>query len=251
MMLIYNGNSTNLILFDVSRNLFNFKMMEIIEQQYLTNNNNDSLSIFKQFLYHVMKENQMSNIDDLIVFRSEKLFRQSSILGYQNLDPQIRTRNFFLMFDNYLFQLHVSGNTDYTNPMTFNNVMESDLNRRFTSVILNFMDGVNPTMERMLAETPLSLIFTENSNRFRNMRPLSYRRILETIIRNYGNTNGQSDSLSKFQHHFREYAEYVNEIITSHEMWLQDRVNAFGMVEMSRRETIQSYCIGRRIRRKS
>ena len=56
MMLIYNGNSTNLSLFDVSRNLFNFKMMEITEQQYLTNTNNDSLSIFKQFLYHVMKE---------------------------------------------------------------------------------------------------------------------------------------------------------------------------------------------------
>ena len=99
------------------------------------------------------------------------------------------------MFDNYLFQLHVSGNTDYTNPMTFNNVMESDLNRRFTSVILNFMAGVNATMERMLAETPLSLIFTENSNRFGNMRSLSYRRILETIITNYGNSNGQSDSI--------------------------------------------------------
>ena len=79
MMLIYNGNSTNLSLFDISRNLFNFKMMEITEQQYLTNTNNDSLSIFKQFLYHVMKENQMSNIDDLIVFRSEKLFRQYDI----------------------------------------------------------------------------------------------------------------------------------------------------------------------------
>ena len=48
--------------------------------------------------------------------------------------------------------------------------------------------------------------------------------------------NNRSVHEEKFQHHFREYAEYVNEIITSHEMWLQDRVNAFGMVEMSRRE---------------
>ena len=48
--------------------------------------------------------------------------------------------------------------------------------------------------------------------------------------------NNRSVHEEKFQHHFREYAEYVNEIITWHEMWLQDGVNAFGMVEMSRRE---------------
>ena len=188
MTLIHNG-SPSISLFDVSRNLFNFKMETITQDQFRTNNSTDSLFVFKEFLYFIMKENQMNNIDEMIMFRDENRFRQSTIISYQNLDPQIRTRNFFLMLDNYLLQLHVSGNTDHTNTFNFNNIMESDLNRRFTTVILNFMANINATMERMLTKTPLSLIFTENSSRATNMRALSYRRTLEQIITNYANNS--------------------------------------------------------------
>ena len=145
-----------LSLFAVTRNIFNFKMEAVTEEQYRNGSDtNEALKVFKQFFYYVMRENGMQNVDQLLVFRSEKRFRQSTIVQYQSMDPQIRTRNFFIMLDNYLLQLHISGKTDYTENMIFNNIVETDLHRRFNSVVFDFMANINATIERLLAQSPI------------------------------------------------------------------------------------------------
>ena len=94
----------------------------------------------------------------------------------------MRTRNFFFLLDNYLLQLHVAGNTDSTDGVIFNNVSETDLNRRFNAVVFSYMSGVNGTMEALLVQSPLALIFTENESRMREVRAHSYRRALHRIM---------------------------------------------------------------------
>ena len=185
------NNQPVMSLFEVFRNIFNFKMEAVTELQYRQgiseSENGDSLNVFKQFFYHVVNENGLRNIDELLVFRSAKRFRQSTMLLYQNLDPQMRARNFFIMYDNFLMQLHVSGSTDYTQTTIFNSVLESDLYRRMNGVIFNFMSSVNATIERLLVNSPFSLVFTENENRANTIRSMSYRRALQTILQNVSN----------------------------------------------------------------
>ena len=158
--------------------------MEIVtDEMYRSGvDTNDSLAPFKQFFYYVARENGTLDADRILVFRSERRFRQSTTLQYQNLDPQIRTRNFFLLLYNYLLQLHVSGNTDYTDRTTFNNIVEIDLNRRFNTIVFDFMVGINATIERFLVQTPLALIFTENESRLTEHRSLSYRSALHLLL---------------------------------------------------------------------
>ena len=61
-------------LFEVSQNLFNFKMEVVTETMYRNGNDtNDTLKAFKQFLYYIVRENVLADIDKiLLVFRSEK-----------------------------------------------------------------------------------------------------------------------------------------------------------------------------------
>ena len=110
--LLQNGQFLcNLI--EVSRNVFNFKMEAVTESQFRFTGNEETprIRVFKEFLYYVLRENQISYPDDMIVFRSETRFRQSAIIRYQSLDPQMKTKHFFFMLENYLLQLFVSGNT--------------------------------------------------------------------------------------------------------------------------------------------
>ena len=84
-------------LFEVSRNVFNFKMEVVTESMYRNGNDaNDTLGVFKHFFYYIARENGLMDVDKILVFRSEKRFRQSTIIQYQNLDPQMRSRNFLL-----------------------------------------------------------------------------------------------------------------------------------------------------------
>lgn len=192
---ILNNGVYALNLFEVSRNVFNFKMEPITESQFRSASNDETpnLRIFKQFLYFVMRENEIRDVDNVIVFRSESRFRQATIIRYQNLDPQMRTKNFFLLLDNYLLQLHVSGNTSIVDPMKFNNLLESDLHRRFNALVLDFMVQTNSTMEQLLAKSPLALLLTENETRMQNNRAMSYRKTLIPLIHNLNNSNPQSD----------------------------------------------------------
>ena len=100
--LIYNDIATGLTMFEVSRNIFNVKMREVTEADFRENTEGDRLSVFKTYLYHLFHEYHMSNVDDLIPFRSETKFREATIIRYQNLSPQAQCRNFFIMLDNYL-----------------------------------------------------------------------------------------------------------------------------------------------------
>ena len=176
-------------LFEVSRNVFNFKMEVVTETMYRNGNDtNDTLKAFKQFFYYIARENALADIDNILVFRSEKRFRQSTIIRYQNLDPQMRARNFFFLLDNYFLQLHVSGSTDHTQNVIFNNIVETDLYRRFNTVVFDFMTGTNGTIERMLAQTPLALLLTENESRLGTVRSMSYRRSLNRIMAMVTNT---------------------------------------------------------------
>ena len=192
---VLNNGVYALNLFEVSRNVFNFKMEPITESQFRSASNDETpnLRTFKHFLYFVMRENQIRDVDSIIVFRSESRFRQATIIRYQSLDPQMRTKNFFLLLDNYFLQLHVSGNTSIVDPMKFNNVLESDLHRRFNALVLDFMAHTNATMEQLLARSPLALLLTENETRMQNNRALSYRKSLIPLIRNLNNSNPQSD----------------------------------------------------------
>ena len=152
--LVHNRIPTT-TLFQVTRNIFNFKMEAVTENMYRNGVDiNNPLNVFKQFFYYLARENGLSNVDNILVFRSEKRFRQSTIIRYQSLEPQMRTRNFFYLLDNYLLQLHVSGSTDSTDNTIFNNIVETDLNRRFNAVIFNFMAGVNATMEGFARTLP-------------------------------------------------------------------------------------------------
>ena len=192
---ILNNGVYALNLFEVSRNVFNLKMEPITEAQFrsATDDEMPNLRIFKQFMYFVMRENEIRNPDSLIVFRSESRFRQGTIVKYQNLDPQMRTKNFFLLLDNYLLQLHISGNTSIAESFKFNNLIESDLHRRFNALVLEFMASTNASMEQLLARSPLALLFTEAESRMQNSRALSYRRSFLPLVRNLNNSNPQSD----------------------------------------------------------
>lgn len=192
---ILNNGVYALNLFEVSRNVFNFKMEPITESQFRSASNDETpnLRIFKQFLYFVMRENEIRDVDSMIVFRSESRFRQAAIIRYQSLDPQTKTKNFFILLDNYLLQLHVSGNTSIVDPMKFNNLLESDLHRRFNALVLDFMVQTNAAMEQLLARSPLALLLTENEGRMQNNRAMSYRKSLIPLIRNLNNSNPQSD----------------------------------------------------------
>jgi hypothetical protein len=92
------------------------------------------------------------------------------------------------MLDNYLLQLHVGGKTDHTENTIFNNIVETDLHRRFNTVVFDFMANINATIERLLAQSPLSLIFTENESRIGTLRCLSYRRALSRIMMSVTNS---------------------------------------------------------------
>ena len=194
--LLHNGEYLCSLL-EISRNVFNFKMEPVTEIQFRSSANEETprIRIFKEFLYYVLRENQIEDPDSLIVFRSETRFRQSTIIRYQSLDPQMKTKHFFLLLENYLLQLHISGNTSISDPFKFNNILESDLHRRFNAVLMNYIAGVNATMEQLLARSPFALLFTESDQRMNNRRCLSYRRALLPIINNMfsASSNAESD----------------------------------------------------------
>ena len=186
--LIYNEIATGLTMFEVSKNIFNVKMREVTEADFRENTEGDRLSVFKTYIYHLFHEYHMSNVDNLIPFRSETKFREATIIRYQNLSPQAQCRNFFIMLDNYLLQLYTSGNTDYSDQFTFRNELESDLNRRFSALVLNFMVQTNRVIEQQLVQTPFTLLLTESYTRAEDRRMLSFRRIMQQIIRNVTNS---------------------------------------------------------------
>ena len=62
-------------LFEVSRNLFNFKMEAVTENQFQSApEESPKIRVFKEFLYYILRENRIQNLDDVIVFRSERRF---------------------------------------------------------------------------------------------------------------------------------------------------------------------------------
>ena len=182
-------------LFEVSRNLFNFKMEAVTEMQFRASpEESPRLRVFKEFLYYVLTENQINDYDAAIVFRSENRFRQSTIIQYQSLDPQMKTKHFFLLLENYLLQLHVGENSSITDPMKFNNVLETDLHRRFNAVLLNFMTNTNARMEQLVVRSPFALIFTESENRYGNVRAFSYRRAILRFLQSLYGTGASAVS---------------------------------------------------------
>ena len=56
------------------------------------------------------------------------------------------------------------------------------MNRRFNTIVFDFMVGINAAIERFLVQTPLALIFTENESRLTEHRSLSYRSALHLLL---------------------------------------------------------------------
>ena len=192
--LLFNGENV-CSLVEISRNLFNFKMEAVTEAQFRSAVNEESprLHIFKEFIYYILRENQIQNVDEHIVFRSETRHRQSTVIRYQNLDPQLRVKNFFIMLENYLLQLHVNRSTSIDDTLKFNNSLESDLHRRFSMVIFQFMAGLNAQMEVLITKSPFALLFTEAEDRVGNLRSLSYRRSIIAILKDQFSSSSSSD----------------------------------------------------------
>lgn len=212
LTLVHNGQPV-CSLFAVSRNIFNFKMDVVTKDQFFSGEDStnesptpgQSLDEFKKFFYYVAAEHGFGNPDTLLAFRSQHRFRQSTMIRYQSLDPQMRTRNFFLLLDNYLLRLHVSGTTDITNAsVVLDTQLQSDMYRRFNTAVLSFLPEVNARIERMLAVTPLALLLTENETKSRsNLSTLSYRRhALQLMDRDYSNgmSNGMFADNSQIDH---------------------------------------------------
>lgn len=169
--------------------------MEVVTRQmYLSGQDNasqsDNLFAFKDFFYYIADEHQHQRVDSLLRFRSNTRFTQSTIIRYHNLDPQMRTRNFFLLFENYALMLHLANSTDSSIP--FNNRLEQDLFRRFNTFIFQFLLQINTNLTSMLANSPLALIMTEPEIR-RDVNSLAEVSYSRQMIRNM-NTNFNTDT---------------------------------------------------------
>ena len=201
--LVHNGRPV-CALFNISRNIFNFKMDVVKKEQFLHGEDSanesgvpgHSLGEFKEFFYYVAAEHGFSDPDALLSFRSSQRFRQSTLIRYQSMDPQMRTRNFFLLLDDYLLRLHVSGTSDVSNAsVVLDTQLQSDMYRRFNTIILTFLPEINARIERMLASTPLALILTESERRSRShTTTMSFRRYaIREMERDY--TNGMVNGM--------------------------------------------------------
>ena len=63
------------------------------------------------------------------------------------------------------------------------------MNRRFSALVLNFMVQTNRVIEQQLVQTPFTLLLTEYYTRAEDRRMLSFRRIMQQIIRNVTNSS--------------------------------------------------------------
>ena len=180
LMLESNGNNVG-NLFQVARNVFNFKMRVVTREEFFQDLEADELTEFKKFAYHVFSSNEFGIRESAIWlnFRSVRMFRPSVELAYCNHDIQCRLRNFFLILDNYLLAVYANQTnleTQFRGASLAHQAMGARM-RVFISVIERFAVEV----EEMLAQSPLGLIFTE--------RPTSLSSDLPTSD-SIGRTNG-------------------------------------------------------------